>query len=73
MNKLFVFIYATLLCVLLAYAVSTVFIALCGFVLWDVNVSFGMFNEFTWQGFRITLIFSSIMGAVMTCIVCHEN
>lgn len=73
MNKLFVFICATLLWVLFAYAVSTVFIALCGFVVWDVNVSFGMFNEFTWQGFRITLIFSSIMGAILTCILFHEN
>lgn len=73
MNKLFVFICATLLWVLFAYAVSTVFIALCGFVVWDVNVSFGMFNEFTWQGFRIILIFSSIMGAILTCILFHEN
>ncbi len=62
MNKLFVFICATLLCVSVAYTAVALFIAVVSFALWDVGTAIAMFESLTWQGFRITLIFSSIIS-----------
>lgn len=73
MNKLFVFICVTLLCLGVAYSAVALFIAVVSFALWDVGTGIAMFESLTWQGFMITLIFSSIMGAVMTCIAYYEN
>lgn len=73
MNKLFLFICTTILCVGVAYSAVTLFIAVVSFALWDMGTAIAMFESLTWQGFRITLIFSSIMGAVMTCIAYYEN
>lgn len=73
MNKLFVFICATLLFVGVAYSAIIIFIAGFSFAIWDVETGMAMLTSLTWQGFRITTIFSSILGAVVTCILCYEE
>lgn len=73
MNKLFLFICTTLLCVGVAYSAMTLFITVVSFALWDVGTGIAMFESLTWQGFRITLIFSSIIGGVFTCALYYED
>lgn len=62
MTKLFLFICVTLLGVGVAYSAVTLFIAVVSFALWDVGTAIEMFESLTWQGFRITLIFSAIIS-----------